>query len=413
MRSNDIYVHAEIQGASSVVIRNHLNTEVPPKTLVEAGTMAISYSVAWDVKVATNSYWVYSHQVSKTAPTGEYLSAGSFMIRGKKNFLPSCQLIMGISLLFKLEDSFVDGHRGDRKVRTFDEDNIVDEKEENRLEREILESVAEEEPKDCCAVDLDKLNLNNENIEETIQADNNINLVENNVASEKIDNEYPDTEIKIDHGTGRIMLRHDSETKEEQSFVNNVNVSTCIHNMLFNTTGEETTIITAMPARQKQQQSSKKKKEEKKLLLKDKKLMKQNQQQNEMVRQRAQKGKLRKMKEKYKDQTVEEQMLRLQILQKENAINSVSNTEEVKTISEIPSVLQDIIERDITERNERKANQVKYNPEDDEPDDDETMGTTGGDKELLNSLTGNPFDTDELLFAIPVIAPYLSLQNYK
>jgi hypothetical protein len=27
-------------------------------------------------------------QVSKTAPTGEYLPTGSFMIRGKKNFLP-------------------------------------------------------------------------------------------------------------------------------------------------------------------------------------------------------------------------------------------------------------------------------------------------------------------------------------
>jgi len=41
-------------------------------------------------------------QVSKTAPTGEYLTVGSFMIRGKKNFLPPNPLVMGFAFLFKL-----------------------------------------------------------------------------------------------------------------------------------------------------------------------------------------------------------------------------------------------------------------------------------------------------------------------
>lgn len=84
LRPNDIYVHADIQGASSIVIRN-LHTggnptdpqiAIPPKTLLEAGAMAISYSVAWDAKVTTSAYWVYADQVSKTAPTGEYLGTG-------------------------------------------------------------------------------------------------------------------------------------------------------------------------------------------------------------------------------------------------------------------------------------------------------------------------------------------------
>ncbi|XP_030380860.1 nuclear export mediator factor NEMF homolog isoform X2 [Scaptodrosophila lebanonensis] len=115
MRPNDIYVHAEIQGASSIIIRNPSGEKVPPKTLLEAGTMAISYSVGWDAKVVTNAYWVQSNQVSKNAPTGEYLGTGSFMIRGKKNFLPPCHLVMGLSLLFKLEDSSVHRHIGERK----------------------------------------------------------------------------------------------------------------------------------------------------------------------------------------------------------------------------------------------------------------------------------------------------------
>jgi len=64
-------------------------------------------SVAWEAKVVTNVWWVESEQVSKTAPAGEYLTTGSFMIRGKKNYLPPCHLIMGFSFLFKLDDSSV------------------------------------------------------------------------------------------------------------------------------------------------------------------------------------------------------------------------------------------------------------------------------------------------------------------
>lgn len=55
---------------------------MPPKTLNEAGTMAICNSAAWDAKVVTSAWYVHHDQVSKTAPSGEYLTTGSFMIRG-------------------------------------------------------------------------------------------------------------------------------------------------------------------------------------------------------------------------------------------------------------------------------------------------------------------------------------------
>ena len=77
---------------------------VPPKTLNEAGTMAICNSAAWDAKVVTSAWWVYPSQVSKTAPSGEYLTTGSFMIRGKKNYLPPSYLIYGFAVLFKVGD---------------------------------------------------------------------------------------------------------------------------------------------------------------------------------------------------------------------------------------------------------------------------------------------------------------------
>ena len=54
------------QQASSVIIKNvsSAQTEVPPKTLNEAGCMAVCYSVAWEAKVLSNAWWVYSHQVN-------------------------------------------------------------------------------------------------------------------------------------------------------------------------------------------------------------------------------------------------------------------------------------------------------------------------------------------------------------
>lgn len=43
MKTKDVYVHADIHGASSVIIKNPSGLPVSPKTLNEAGTMAICY----------------------------------------------------------------------------------------------------------------------------------------------------------------------------------------------------------------------------------------------------------------------------------------------------------------------------------------------------------------------------------
>ncbi|KAH6705375.1 putative nuclear export mediator factor Nemf [Leptodontidium sp. MPI-SDFR-AT-0119] len=107
LKKGDVYVHAEIQGAASVVIRNNPKTPdapIPPSTLSQAGTLAISCSSAWDSKAGMSAWWVNADQVSKSAPTGEFLPTGSFMIRGKKNFLPPAALLLGFGVLFQISD---------------------------------------------------------------------------------------------------------------------------------------------------------------------------------------------------------------------------------------------------------------------------------------------------------------------
>ncbi|KAF8821469.1 signal peptidase, partial [Cardiosporidium cionae] len=105
LEKNDLYVHADIHGAATCIIKNpHADLPVPLQTLIEAGNASVCRSSAWNNKIITNAWWVYSHQVSKTAPTGEYLRAGGFMIRGKRNHLPPIQLEMGLALLFQLDE---------------------------------------------------------------------------------------------------------------------------------------------------------------------------------------------------------------------------------------------------------------------------------------------------------------------
>lgn len=119
-RKGDLYLHADLHGASTCIIKNSRSSEgleVPPLSLGQAGTFCICRSQAWDAKVVTSAWWVYHHQVSKTAPTGEYLTTGSFMIRGKKNYLPPTPLVMGFGFLFRLDEQSVANHIGERQVR--------------------------------------------------------------------------------------------------------------------------------------------------------------------------------------------------------------------------------------------------------------------------------------------------------
>ncbi|KAI1407798.1 hypothetical protein F5Y13DRAFT_205759 [Hypoxylon sp. FL1857] len=107
LKKGDVYVHADLHGAPSVVIKNSPSTPdapIPPSTLSQAGSLAVCASSAWDSKAGMGAWWVNADQVSKSAPTGEFLGTGSFMIRGKKNFLPPAQLILGLGLMFRISE---------------------------------------------------------------------------------------------------------------------------------------------------------------------------------------------------------------------------------------------------------------------------------------------------------------------
>lgn len=113
LRSGDVYVHSDAKEAAMVVIKNNAsmaNAPLPPATLSQAGQLSICASAAWDSKAGMGAWWVNAHQVTKTAPTGDLLQPGSFSVNGEKNFLPPGQLVLGLSVLFKISDQSKSNH---------------------------------------------------------------------------------------------------------------------------------------------------------------------------------------------------------------------------------------------------------------------------------------------------------------
>ncbi|OWZ24049.1 hypothetical protein PHMEG_000985 [Phytophthora megakarya] len=157
LRKGDAYVHADLHGAATCIVRNHATVkdkktnELPPipvATLEQAGCMSVCRSNAWTSQVIAGAYWVHADQVSKTAPAGEYLTTGSFMIRGKKNYIQPSRLEMGLAILFRIDESCISSHtrQGEGTVLRASEDPEEEEekKEESAEEEEITEQTQRE-----------------------------------------------------------------------------------------------------------------------------------------------------------------------------------------------------------------------------------------------------------------------------
>lgn len=109
----DVYCHADARNAAVVVIKNVVGSAdapVPPATLSQAGQLSICSSEAWDSKAGIGAWWVNANQVSKSTPTGDLLLPGNFAISGEKNFLPPGQLVLGLSVMFKISDESKANH---------------------------------------------------------------------------------------------------------------------------------------------------------------------------------------------------------------------------------------------------------------------------------------------------------------
>merc|ERR1712037_53859 len=130
---------------------------------------------------------------------------------------------------------------------------------------------------------------------------------------------------------------------------------------------------------------------------------------------RGKKGKMKKMKEKYKDQDDEERELRMKLLQSSGSQDEVAKSRKKKK------------ENRGLEKLYGKAgagNKPKGPPRDQKPKEQQAKSVDGegvveeeravdDETSMLAGLTGLPLTEDELLFAVPVVAPYSTVLQYK
>ncbi|XP_076834269.1 ribosome quality control complex subunit NEMF isoform X2 [Brachyhypopomus gauderio] len=460
LRSGDIYVHADLHGATSCIIKNPSGEAIPPRTLTEAGTMAVCYSAAWDAKVITSAWWVHHNQVSKTAPTGEYLTTGSFMIRGKKNYLPPSYLILGFAFLFKVDEQCVFRHRGERKVKTLEEDmedvtsstaELLEEGEEllgedsaneaeaedvdedsrrqkEREEDELKDEAEEEEPTgvwEAPAKVLEVETQQQDEDEEDEEADEGERGADKEMKSDDDSTEisFPDTTISLTHlqsnrgitnaGFKQDVLKQDTTEPQGRKYMSAKQRRD-------------------MKKKQKQGDSEhheepETKREEDQGSCEASQSSKSGGASQQLLK-RGQKNKQKKIKDKYKDQDEEDRELMMKLLgsagtsKEEKSKKGKKGKGREEPVKRVP---QKAAHKPRVAVSEVKMVQEPVDQggpagedtaeQDDKETDDLEQENAGADEggNLLDSLTGQPHLDDMLLFAVPVCAPYTALSNYK
>ncbi|XP_068608392.1 ribosome quality control complex subunit NEMF [Brachionichthys hirsutus] len=445
LRAGDIYVHADLHGATSCVIKNPSGDPIPPRSLTEAGTMAICYSAAWDAKIVTSAWWVHHHQVSKTAPTGEYLTTGSFMIRGKKNFLPPSYLIMGFGFLFKVDEQSVFRHQGERKVKTVEEDmeevssttaeplkeegeeligddsSNEDQGEEERTgngeTEEMVKRLVEED--DAVSGELSDISEEDDKAEEGREDDNREEEEVKNEDGEEFS--FPDTTISLSHLQPSRSIQNPGFKKEVNAQVE------------ADSQGKK-----HMTAKQRREEKKKKQKqedwdtEEKTEISSSQPAVNHESKggggASQQPLKRGQRNKFKKIKEKYKDQDEEDRELMMQLLGSAGSVKEdkgkkgkkgKGKDEPVrKPGSQKPPQKSHPVEngskkpeQTVGEGNTEEGGAGEQEEKEDDADQDNPGAVEA--EALLTSLTGQSHPEDVLLFAVPVCAPYTALSNYK
>jgi len=367
LRKGDAYVHADLHGAATCIVRNHATVkdkatqELPPipvATLEQAGCMSVCRSNAWTSQVIAGAYWVHADQVSKTAPAGEYLSTGSFMIRGKKNYIQPSRLEMGLAILFRIDESCVRNHarQGEGRVQRTPEGP---ESEDEGQNGEDAQSKA-----DSAAVD------------ERPKAQGAAEVAAPVQDKEAADQEEADASAAAQRdGKKRLTAKERRDLKKGKL------------------PSREDSVDDQPPAQQKR---------------KDKGPAPAPQQKKSV---RGKKGKMKKMKKKYADQDDEDRQLRMEALghvveegqqdedQQSNENESGEQSGEEDSTTDAPKA--EVSEEYIRQQREKKEKFL-------EEQEDEAESA-----DFFDAFTGEPLPDDIVLFAMPMCAPYASLTKYK
>jgi predicted ribosome quality control (RQC) complex YloA/Tae2 family protein len=96
LSGKDLFVHADVHGASVVIVKGQT------EKMDEVAQFAASYSGAWrSGHFSADVYSALPAQVSKTPESGEFISRGSFIVRGDRTWYRNVPLAVGIGLMLE------------------------------------------------------------------------------------------------------------------------------------------------------------------------------------------------------------------------------------------------------------------------------------------------------------------------
>ena len=97
LEEDDVVYHADLFGSPFFVLKDGRGQS--ELEVLEVAQATVSFSSGWKTGLgAADAYWVSKDQVSATTESGEYLARGSFVIRGKKNFVRHALIQVAVGL---------------------------------------------------------------------------------------------------------------------------------------------------------------------------------------------------------------------------------------------------------------------------------------------------------------------------
>lgn len=104
LTGGDLFVHADVHGASVVIVKG--KTE----KMDEVAQFAASYSGAWrSGHFSADVYSALPGQVSKTPESGEFVTRGSFIVRGERTYYRDVPLAIGVGLVLEPQAAVIGG----------------------------------------------------------------------------------------------------------------------------------------------------------------------------------------------------------------------------------------------------------------------------------------------------------------
>ncbi|XXH05914.1 hypothetical protein Hte_012356 [Hypoxylon texense] len=394
LKKGDVYVHADLHGAPSVIIKNSPSTPdapIPPSTLSQAGSLAVCASSAWDSKAGMGAWWVNADQVSKSAPTGEFLGTGSFMVRGKKNFLPPAQLLLGLGLMFKISEESKAKHV---KHRLYDLPDVVPSKQASTAaasEAKASEEHDESDDSENSDIDVQEdaerkenpLQPTDEGFDEGYDEDESPEKTEENLLAEGVDN-LAISEEPSPAGPSGPTPTQDNEDADDKEEEGDPKVAIEADSTTSTTTEIPFSSGKSTPQPQKKGQQPK----------------------------RGQRGKAKKIAAKYKDQDEEDRAAIEALIgaaagkQKAEAEAKAKAEREAQRVAALERrrAQHQRQQRETAEHEEVRKMMLEEGLE--TLDAEEAAGLTP-----LDALVGTPLPGDEILEAVVVCGPYGALSG--